>query len=199
MSEKKEVLYKKELLALELKGIEISREIALQEYKEGESWDNIFNDESQKEEEGLPFTKEGLLDAIEEIHPGATVNAKTLKDITDIQLPGDQLEEILNRAKCAKYERALKTTLWEGGKYEDLLKIEPKSYGLPESWEGSRGVDKYSSILWAISWGFYLEESYHLKGGASPRLIAERIEAPLSVIMDVMEYIVNGGRYTPKN
>ena len=54
MSEKKEVLYKKELLALELKGIEISREIALQEYKEGESWDNIFNDESQKEEEGLP-------------------------------------------------------------------------------------------------------------------------------------------------
>ena len=83
-----------------------------------------------------------------------------------------------------KYFSGLEIALKEGATYLDLLKIDPKEYGLPKTWSGCLASDQYSSILWALSFEFLINEPASLKLLPDLRSIAQEVEAPYSVLMD---------------
>jgi hypothetical protein len=86
--------------------------------------------------------------------------------------------------RYSSYSRALGKALQEGAKYRDLLQIQPQDYGLSESWQGCQAWDKYSSVLWAIAAEYCINQSTYLNHNPGPRVIAQELEAPYSVIMD---------------
>jgi len=94
-----------------------------------------------------------------------------------------QLEDAIIGSRYNKYTRALDKALLEGAKYKDLLLIEPKDFNLPETWSGTLAKDKYSSILWAISLEYLINEK-SLMLLPDLRSIAQEVEAPYSVLMD---------------
>lgn len=95
-----------------------------------------------------------------------------------------ELEETLIRSRYSKYFRALEKALQEGVKYKDLLQIKPQDFGLPKTWSGCLGSDQYSSILWALSFEFLINEPGSLMLLPDLRTIAQEIQAPYSVLMD---------------
>jgi hypothetical protein len=106
-----------------------------------------------------------------------------------------ELEETLINSKYSKYFRALETTLKTGAKYKDLLQIKPQDYGLPKTWSGCLGSDQYSSILWALSFEFLINEPASLMLLPDLRSIAQEIEAPYSVLMDCYNLTNKGKKY----
>jgi hypothetical protein len=95
-----------------------------------------------------------------------------------------QLEETITGSRYSKYSRSLNKALQEGAKYKDLLLIEPKHFNLPETWSGTLSEDKYTAILYAISFNYLINEPAGLMLLPDLRSIAEEIEAPYSVVMD---------------
>jgi hypothetical protein len=96
-----------------------------------------------------------------------------------------QIEDTFIKAMSYRYSKALEDILEAGGKYSDLLQVKPSFFSLPESWEGTLAKDQYSSIQWAIEDTFLLGEPGGLMMLPNLRSIAEDIEAPYSVLMDV--------------
>ncbi len=96
-----------------------------------------------------------------------------------------QLEDTLISSRYSKYTRALETIIDTGGKYKDLLAVDPKDYDLPKSWNSPAclGTDKQSSILWAIKMRL-LDHSSGLVLHPGLREIANELEAPYSVLME---------------
>ena len=92
-----------------------------------------------------------------------------------------QLEDTLTGARDSKYSRAMETALLEGAKYEDLLKIKPQDYGLPETDKNGRSY-QYSTILDVISWEYLLVEQFAVRPDL--RTIARDLEAPYSVVFN---------------
>jgi len=95
-----------------------------------------------------------------------------------------QLEDTITGSRYSKYSRALEKALQEGTKYKDLLQIKPQDFGLPKTWSGCLASDQYSSILWAISFEYLINEPASLMLLPDLRSIALEIEAPYSVLMD---------------
>jgi hypothetical protein len=106
-----------------------------------------------------------------------------------------ELEETLVSARYSKYFRALEVALQGGAKYKDLLQIKPQDYGLPKTWSGCLGSDQYSSILWALSFEFLINEPASLMLLPDLRSIAQEIEAPYSVLMDCYNLTNKGKKY----
>lgn len=96
-----------------------------------------------------------------------------------------ELRDSLIKCRENKYIRALEDAVREGATYKDLLKIKPQDFDLPEKWEGSLYHDQASAIGWAINMEYSIHEPAGLMAFPSLRLIAEDLEAPYSVIMDV--------------
>lgn len=94
-----------------------------------------------------------------------------------------QIEDTFINAMSYRYSKALEDVLEAGGKYKDLLQIKPSYFNLPETWDGDRRSDQYSSILWALEEVFLIGEP---NGSVKPDLktIAKEVEAPYSVLMD---------------
>jgi hypothetical protein len=158
-------------------------------YHESKSWDKVLSTDVYSE---LSESKESFIDYVEETYQTKIKDAKHLQKLTgvtktmalSIEEGMELLEEILTEAKYSKFFRALEKALQEGAKYKDLLKIKPQDYGLPKTWIGCLGSDQYSSILWAISFEFLINEPYGLTIKPDLRSIAEEIEAPYSVLLD---------------
>lgn len=176
-------------------------------YQETKDWGEVLNRAVYQDSSSA---EEAFIDYIEEVCQVKVKDVKHLQkltgiyylnpvndkgEVTELPIGGDEskqeaikeLGETLTGAKYAKYSRALQVAIQSGAKYKDLLQIKPKDYGLPESWSGNLGKDQYSSILWAISWEFYIREGaggLSLMKYPSLRLIAEELDAPYSVIMD---------------
>ena len=93
-----------------------------------------------------------------------------------------QIEQTFTQAMSHRYSSTLERILEAGGTYNDLLKINPKDFNLPETWSGCLASNKESSILWAIFLTFYLGENRTVKPDL--RAIAKEIGAPYSVLMD---------------
>ena len=87
------------------------------------------------------------------------------------------------------YYNSLKTALENGAKYKDLLKIDPKEFGLPETWGSfyNRPANKENSILQAIADEFLLIEN--VLTHPDLRDIAEELEAPYSIIMEAKNMV----------
>jgi len=180
-----------------LRYIKYKKEIA-ETYQESKDWLKVFNTCVYLD---VNEAQESFIDYVEEAYQTKIKDVKHLQKLTGIthidtwdKKTGEyitpdseeeakknairELEETLINSKYSKYYRALEKAIREGAKYKDLLKIDPKDYGLPEDW----GKDKYSSILEAINSLFFLGESLMASPGL--RAVATELEAPYSVIMD---------------
>ena len=193
----------KDILTHYLKYINYKKQIA-ETYQKSKDWATVFSTDVYSD---IIEAQESFIDYVEETYQTKIKDAKHLQKLIGIThldswdektrkyITPDtedeakenairELDETLTRARYSKFNRALDKALDEGAKYKDLLKIKPQNYGLPETWSGCLGSDQYSSILWAIEDSFLIGEP---NSSVRPDLkaIAQEIEAPYSVLMDV--------------
>jgi hypothetical protein len=190
------------------------KEIA-ETYQESKSWLKVFSTHVYSD---VKEAQESFIDYVEETYQTKIKDAKHLQKLTGIThldswdekackyITPDtdeeakenairELEETLINSKYSKYFRALETALKTGVKYKDLLQIKPQDYGLPKTWSGCLSSDQYSSILWALSYEFLINEPASLMLLPDLRSIAEEIEAPYSVLMDCYNLTNKGKKY----
>lgn len=167
------------------------REAISKLYQETKDWDKVITTEVYKD---VDTAQEAFIDEVEEVYNTKVKDAKHLQKLTGIsEDKGETLEGLegtLNTARYSKYFRALSIILNNGGTYSDLLQIEPKDYGLPETWEGTLGKDKLTTIYWAVGFHYNLTEpAFSLVLLPNIRYYAEDLKAPFSFIMDVYTHI----------
>jgi replicative superfamily II helicase len=175
-------------------------------YQKTKDWATVFSTDVDTDSYEA---QESFIDYIEQTYQTKIKDIKQLQELTGIykvnswdeklnkhKPVGDEeakenaireLDETLTRARFNKFSRAVSKTLNEGAKYKDLIQIQPKDYGLPESWRYCLASDQYTTILWAISLDYLLAEPSFIVLAPKPRDIAEDLEAPLSVIMDAIK------------
>ena len=175
-----------------------------QTYRETEDWYQVLNNHVYND---IWEANEAFIDYIEETYNTKIKDVDHLQELTGIThfssywKGGEQVEitkeeEKKERAKLElrdslimskenKYIRALENAIREGATYKDLLKIKPQDFDLPEKWEGSLYQDQKSAIAWVINVEYNIDEPAGLMMFPSLRLIAEDLEAPYSVIMDI--------------
>jgi replicative superfamily II helicase len=176
-------------------------------YQKTKDWATVFNTDVYSD---VYEAQESFIDYIEQTYQTKIKDIKQLQELTGIyklnswdeklkeyKPVGDEeakenaireLDETLTRARFNKFSRAIGRALDEGAKYKDLIQIQPKDYGLPESWRYCLASDQYTTILWAISLDYLLAEPSFTVLTPKPRDIAEDLEAPLSVIMDAIKH-----------
>lgn len=175
-------------------------------YQKTKDWATVFSTDVDTDSYEA---QESFIDYIEQTYQTKIKDIKQLQELTGIyklnswdeklkeyKPVGDEeakenaireLDETLTRARFNKFSRAVSKALNEGAKYKDLIQIQPKDYGLPESWRYCLASDQYTTILWAISLDYLLAEPSFTVLTPKPRDIAEDLEAPLSVIMDAIK------------
>ena len=192
-----------EILRAYLRYINYKKQIA-ETYQESKSWDKVITTAVYSD---VKEAQEAFIDYVEEVYKTKVKDAKHLQKLTGIThldswdskagkyITPDteeeakenairELEETLINSRYSKYFRALERALQEGATYPELLKIKPKEYGLPEKWNNVLGLDQYSTILWALSFEFLINEPGDLMLLPDLRSIAQEIQAPYSVLMD---------------
>ncbi len=151
-------------------------------YEESKDWNKVISTAVYSD---VDEAQEAFVDYVEEVYKTKVKDGKHLQKLTGIKAETlEGLEETVITSRYSKYFRALETALEGGATYPELLKIKPKEYGLPEKWNKVLGSDQYSSILWALSSSYLINEPASLMMLPSLRTIAEEIKAPYSVLMD---------------
>ena len=181
-----------EILIAYLRYINYKKQIA-ETYQESKSWDKVITTAVYSD---VKEAQESFIDYVEETYQTKVKDGKHLQKLTGIKeetLEG--LEETVINSRYTKYFRALEKALQEGAKYKDLLQIKPQDFGLPKTWRGCLGSDQYSSILWALSFEFLIDEPASLMLLPDLRSIAQEIQAPYSVLMDCYNLINKGKKY----
>jgi len=162
-------------------------------YEESKDWDKVISTAVYSD---VYEAQEAFIDYVEEVYKTKVKDAKHLQKLTGItEETLEGLEETVINSRYSKYFRALETALEGGATYPELLKIKPKEYGLPEKWNNVLGSDQYSTILWALSSEFLIDESGGLMLLPDLRSIAQEIEAPYSVLMDCYNLTNKGKKY----
>ena len=192
-----------DILKVYLHYLNYKKQIA-ETYQESKDWGVVFSTSVYSDVEDA---QEAFVDYVEETYQTKVKDSKHLQKLTGIThldswdskagkyITPDteeeakenairELEETLIRSRYSKYFRALEKALQEGAKYKDLLQIKPQDFGLPKTWSGCLGSDQYSSILWALSFEFLINEPGSLMLLPDLRTIAQEIQAPYSVLMD---------------
>ena len=173
-------------------------------YSKSKSWEDVITSGYFNSDESNSM--EAFIDFVEDVFKTKIKDAQQLDKLTGLTtlLPKEPniekgkeptLEYILIRAKNSKYFTALEKALQEGAKYKDLLQIKPQDFGLPKTWSGCLGSDQYSSILWALSFEFLIDEPASLMLLPDLRSIAQEIQAPYSVLMDCYNLTNKGKKY----
>jgi len=181
-----------ETLKTYLQYISYKKQIA-ETYQESKSWDKVITTAVYSD---VKEAQEGFIDYVEETYQTKVKDGKHLQKLTGItEETLEGLEETVISSRYSKYLRALEKALQEGAKYKDLLQIKPQDYGLPKTWSGCLGSDQYSSILWALSFEFMINEPASLMLLPDLRSIAQEIEAPYSVLMDCYNITNKGKKY----
>lgn len=184
-------------------------------YQESKDWGVVFSTSVYSD---VKEAQESFIDYVEETYQTKVKDGKHLQKLTGIThldswdsktgkyITPDteeeakenairELEETVINSRYSKYFRALEKALNEGAKYKDLLQINPQDFGLPKTWSGCLGSDQYSSILWALSFEFLINEPASLMLLPDLRSIAQEIEAPYSVLMDCYNLTNKGKKY----
>jgi len=144
-----------EILRDYLRYLNYKKEIA-ETYQESKSWDKVITTAVYSD---IKEAQESFIDYVEETYKTKIKDAKHLQELTGItEETLEGLEETVINSRYSKYFRALEKALQEGAKYKDLLQIKPQDFGLPNTWRGCLGSDQYSSILWALSFEFMINE-----------------------------------------
>ena len=175
-----------------LRYINYKKQIA-ETYQESKSWDKVITTAVYSD---VKEAQESFIDYVEETYQTKVKDGKHLQKLTGItEETLEGLEETVINSRYSKYFRALEKALQEGVKYKDLLQIKPQDFGLPKTWNGYLGSDQYSSILWALSFEFLINEPASLMLLPDLRSIAQEIEAPYSVLMDCYNLTNKGKKY----
>ena len=162
-------------------------------YQESKDWAVVFYTSVYSDVEE---SQESFIDYVEETYKTKVKDGKHLRELTGItEETLEGLDEIVINSSHSKYFRSLEKALQEGAKYKDLLQIKPQDFGLPNTWRGCLGSDQYSSILWALSFEFMINEPGLLMLLPDFRSIAKEVEAPYSVIMDCYNLTNKGKPY----
>lgn len=153
-------------------------------YLDSKDWNKVLKSEVYLNQAN---TKDVLVDYVEELYKTEVTNPKQLQDLmgTDEDLY-DEVEYAFIVRSYLKYFTALKDAVQKGSIYNDLLKITPKNFNLPEVWYGCYTSDQYSTTLRAIGESFYLQ-NLSLSQLPSLRRISNLIQAPYSVLMNAYE------------
>ena len=181
-----------EILRDYLRYLNYKKQIA-ETYQERKSWDKVITTAVYSD---VKEAQESFIDYVEETYQIKVKDGKHLQKLTGIKeetLEG--LEETVINSRYSKYFRALEKALQEGTKYKDLLQIKPQDFGIPKNWSGCLGSDQYSSILWALSFEFLINEPASLMLLPDLRSIAQEIQAPYSVLMDCYNLTNKGKKY----
>lgn len=173
-------------------------------YEESKDWNKVISTAVYSD---VDEAQEAFIDYVEEVYKTKVKDAKHLQKLTGLKedslkeepniKAGEEttFEQIITASRYSKYFRALETALEGGATYPELLKIKPKEYGLPEKWNKVLGSDQYSTILWALSFEFLINEPASLMFLPDLRSIAEEIQAPYSVLMDCYNLTNKGKKY----
>ena len=165
----------------------------IETYQESKDWEDVYFTSVYSD---VDESQEAFIDYVEEVYKTKVKDGKHLQKLTGIKedtLEG--LEETVINSRYSKYSRALQKALQEGAKYKDLLQIKPQDFGLPEKWNKVLVSDQYSSILWALSSEFLIDEPASLMLLPDLRSIAQEIQAPYSVLMDCYNLTNKGKKY----
>lgn len=173
-------------------------------YSKSKSWEDVITSGYFNSDENPSM--EAFIDFVEDVFKTKIKDAQQLDKLTGLTtlLPKElniekgkepTLEYILTSSRYSKYCRALDKALQEGVKYKDLLQIKPQDFGLPKTWSGCLSSDQYSSILWALSFEFSINEPGSLIFLPDLRSIAQEIQAPYSVLMDCYNLTNKGKKY----
>lgn len=153
----------------------------------GDSWFEIFTTEVYVDD---PLSNEIFVRLVEEKHGHAIKNARHLSTLTGIDEElADELEDTLLLAREYRYQQELRKVISSGGKYQDLLKIDPGSFNLPPKWTGFHGkvMDKPLAIKEAIFFSYSFFESDLFRPAV--RDVAEQLEAPYGIVLaSLQEY-----------
>lgn len=172
---------------------------------EAKSYGDLFTEIYEDE----PHLNEIFLRLVEETEGIAVTSTKQLQEITGIteiygywdeekgetvpyeekkptkkeaqRIAFEQVGETFTSAMSYRYLKALEDVLNAGGKYSDLLQIRPSYFNLPETWSNCWTSDQYTSIIWATTEAFLINERYYRP---DLRSIAEELEGPYSMILD---------------
>jgi len=162
-------------------------------YEESKDWNKVISTAVYSD---VVEAQEAFIDYVEETYQTKVKDGKHLQKLTGIKAETlEGLEETVLNSRYSKYFRALEKDLQEGAKYKDLLQIKPQDFGLPKTWSGCLGSDQYSSILWALSFEFLINEPGYLMLLPDLRSIAQEIQAPYSVLMDCYNLTNKGKKY----
>ena len=162
-------------------------------YQESKDWGVVFSTSVYSD---ITEAQEAFIDYVEEAYQTKVKDGKHLQKLTGItEETLEGLEETVINSRYSKYFRALERALQEGAKYKDLLQIKPQDFGLPKTWSGCLSSDQYSSILWALSFEFLINEPGSLMFLPDLRSIAQEIQAPYSVLMDAYNLTNKGKKY----
>ena len=170
-----------------------------EEYERTRDWEAVYNIEEPLDP---IYFSVAWVRLAGEITGQPIESSEQLKKLTgqDRYLEGDgDIGELFTIARAYEYSQHLEELLRQGGKYKDLLAVEPSQFGLPnEGWVGaySKESNKARAILQAINAVYCkpLEDCCSWFTGAfkaSNRDIADTIEAPLSVIREATKYWEN--------
>jgi hypothetical protein len=173
-------------------------------YSKSKSWEDVITSGYFNSDENTSM--EAFIDLVEDVYKTKIKDAKQLDKLTGLTTllfkeqnieKGKEptLDHILTSSRYSKYSTALEKAIQEGAKYKDLLNIKPQDYGLPKTWIGCLASDQYSSILWALSFEFMINEPGLLMLLPDLRSIALDIEAPYSVLMDCYNITNKGKNY----
>jgi len=166
--------------------------------------DKIVEEALEAEQDELPswymdcIFWAALIDLIEEGKGSPIADAKELLEITGLSEYGlEELGKWLIIGREWKYQNALTGALEGGGKFADLLKIDPSAFNLPEEWDSpDPGLDpgrvnKERAIAEAICYLYWLLEFDYMR--PSPRAVAEATGAPYPLILEALgEFHKNG-------
>lgn len=143
-------------------------------YEETGSWHKVYTTEVYADDSACA---EAFIDLVEEKAGGKVESAEDL-----IRLIGMNTEETdilegftdtIRQARLSRYGRALEECLNNGGKYPDLLKIAPESFGLEKE-------DQKERIRAVIGWWAHVMGAGFMRPDVGE--VAERLEAPYSEI-----------------
>lgn len=187
----------KQVYDRDLKGIK-------EAYSKSKSWEDVITSGYFNSDENPSM--EAFIDFVEDVFKTKIKDAQQLDKLTGLTtlLPKEPniekgkeptLEYILTSSRYSKYFRALEKALQEGVRYKDLLQIKPQDFGLPKTWSGCLSSDQYSTILWALSFEFLINEPGGLMLLPDLRSIAQEIQAPYSVLMDCYNLTNKGKKY----
>lgn len=152
---------------------------------EGKDYSDITSELSLDDPCGLL----AFLNHVEETHKTTVTTVKQFQKLTNNADDEEDASIALYSAFEERYILTLDRILREGGKYAQLVAIDPKDFHLPTVWYGiSRNMTKAKAIRRSITHYFKLNEPDQEIGRYALRDVANLIEAPYSEVLKASHY-----------